>query len=439
MENKFLQKLDWSSEYNYLRLDILRTIFDRSDGVSIIKEIFPELSKRDYLRDISSSLLEFLLLHNENFTEEILYLLKTNLINMSELEAHNLEIIIYSVPEAIDIILGELKDLFKRIPRFELIGSRYHAIINTLTAYIINNRPDLFETYLNSIINFEIPEMIRELFITIIQNEASFDYNLIILALRNCKKNDNDHSFSDLPYELVGFIHLSDSLKDFLVTNFEELFKYERKNKLNLLFEMRKHIPSSILKEYAYLLKLTNVSIYHENNTDINTILVNGAEGFIKDYIGDNKVILLGEGTTAEAFRIGDDKILKLASKKYDEETEKEHFLLAPTEELIIKDDKGKIILHVEKQRFHKKVHNGVRINKDDLDNYFTELAKFGLEIQDPHCEAHKFDNFGFLDDYHEAILSGVNNHDELPDWFKKRPLVLFDIDMVKKKEKKLS
>lgn len=439
MENKYLYKLDYVGEHNYyLRLHILKTIFSRKDSISLMKKIFPELTKRDYLTDISSSILNFFLMYTDVFNNEIFYLLANNHIKLSELTPEDLKTIIYNIPNSIDIIINNLNDLFKRISRFELMEVRYHTIINTLTTYIINNRPDIFTTYLNSIINFGIPEMIRELFIATIQNEASFDYDLILEALRKCKKNESDHSFSNLPYQLIDFLHLSEEFKSFLVTNFEELFKYEKDNKLNFLFAMRKYIPSSILKEYTYLLKLTKESIYHENNPEINTILANGREDFIKDYIGDNSVHLLGEGTTAEAFRIGDDKILKFASKKYNEGTQKEHFLFAPTEELIIKDNKGKIILHVEKQRFHKKVHNGVEINKDDLNNYFNELARFGLEIQDPHCEAHKFDNFGFLDDYHEASLVGINSHEELPEWFKERPLVLFDIDMIVKKEKKL-
>lgn len=47
-------------------------------------------------------------------------------------------------------------------------------------------------------------------------------------------------------------------------------------------------------------------------------------------------------------------------------------------------------------------------------------------------------DNFGFLKDYKDATLVGVDSYEELPDWFKKRPIVLYDIDMVSYEKDKL-
>ncbi|MDE5630048.1 MAG: hypothetical protein K2I70_00460, partial [Bacilli bacterium] len=103
MEKNFIRKLD-NADYCYLKLEILRTIFDRSDSKEIIKDIFPELIKRDYLTSISSYLLEFLIIHIEYFNDEVLYLLEGDYVCKRDLTTHNIEAIIFNIPEAIDVI-----------------------------------------------------------------------------------------------------------------------------------------------------------------------------------------------------------------------------------------------------------------------------------------------------------------------------------------------
>ncbi|MCX4364937.1 MAG: hypothetical protein OSJ70_04110 [Bacilli bacterium] len=436
MDNKFMKKLD-NADYVYLRLDVLRSILDRDDAKEIVKEIFPALTKRDYLASISPYLLEFLIINREYFSDEILYLLKGDYVSKRDLTTHNIEAIIDGVPEAIDVIVEQFNDIYLDNSRFDTFNLKSQTLISSLTTYIINNRSDLFETFMKAVIHIGIPETIQRFFVVLVSNDQNFDYNLILRALRNCKKNEADKNFSNLPYILVDYVHWSDDLKEFLTMNFEELFAYEKDKKVKFLFAMRNLIPKDVLAKYSYLLKISYASVYREDNEALNILLEHGEEGFIKDYIGTNEVTIFNErmGSTSEVFKIGEKGILKLEQEKYDKESEKEHFLLAPTQFLVISDDKEKEILYVEKQKLHLQVHNGVPLNKEDLDNFFEELDKCGLEINDPHCIAREFDNFGFLDDYHEATLVGVNSHEELPEWFKKRPVVLFDIDMVRKKK----
>lgn len=134
-------------------------------------------------------------------------------------------------------------------------------------------------------------------------------------------------------------------------------------------------------------------------------------------------------------FRIGDDKVLKLTSRKHMKDTLTEHFLLAPTKTKIIYNENNEPILYIEKQDYLEKVYNGVAMNDEDLENYFEELRRLNIILHDPHCVKRLYDNFGFLKDYHDATLIGVNSYEELPDWFKRRPLVLYDIDMIRMKE----
>lgn len=436
MENKFIRKLD-NVDYAYLRLEILRTILDRDDAKKIIKEIFPTLTKRDYLTGIAGFLLEFLIIHKEYFKEEILYLLEGDYINKKDLTTQNIEEIITGIPDAIDVIVEQFNDIYLNNTKFDTFNLKSQFLMRTLTTYIINKRCDLFEKFMNAIIKTGIPEAIQNFFVTLVTNDQNFDYELILKALRNCKKNEQDKNFSELPYILVYYVHWSDSLMKFLANNFEELFAYEKKEKLKFLFAMRNIIPKDVLDKYRYLLKLSNASLYREDSEALNILLDHSEEEFIKGYIGNDDVSIFNErmGTTSEVFRIGDKKILKLIYKKYDKDSEREHFLLAPTSLLVIKEE-DKDVLYVEKQKLHSQVYDGVPLNDEDLDNFFEELEKCDLEISDPHCQARDFDNFGFLDDYHEATLVGVNSHEELPEWFKRRPVVLFDIDMVRKKKK---
>lgn len=437
MANKFIKKLD-TADYVYLKLEVLRAILDRVDAIEIIKEIFPTLTKRDYLTSISSYLLEFLIIHKESFSDEILYLLKGDYIDKRDLTTQNMEIILSNIPEAIDIIVEQFSNIFLKNTQFETFNLKSRSLISTLTIYIINNRLDLFDKFMNVIIRSGIPDAIQSFFVVLVTNDQNFDYNLILNALRNCKKNAGDKNFSNMPYILVDYVHWSNSLKKFLSDNFEELFAYEKSKKVRFLFAMRNIIPKHVLDKYSYLLKISNASLYREDNEALDVLLEYGEEEFIKSYIGDEEVNIFNErmGTTSEVFRIGEKKILKLIQRKYDKDSEKEHFLLAPTELLVIRDDNNKEILYVEKQKLHSQEYNGKPLNNEDLDNFFEELDKCDLEILDPHCLARDFDNFGFLDDYHEATLVGVSSHEELPEWFKKRPVVLFDIDLVQKKRK---
>ena len=437
MDKNFIRKMD-NADYCYLKLDILRTILDRSDAKEIVKEIFPVLTKRDYLTNISSYLLEFFLIHSDEFKDEILYLFKGHFINKKDLAPTSIESVIYSIPEVIDVIVEQINDICLNDNPYERLSLKSQELIKTLTIYIIKERLDLFEIFMNFIINSGRPEAIHHFFVTLVTNDQNFDYNLILIALRNCKKSDEDRSFSDLPYSLGEYVHWSDALKAFLVENFEELFSYEKSRKIKFLFDMRTLIPTDVLDKYAYLLKIANESSYRENMDTLETLLKYKMENFIKDFIGNEEVTSFNErmGSTSEVFKIGENRILKMLRLKYDEESEKEHFLLAPTKQLIIQDENKRPILYVEKQKLHKQEHNGVPLNDEDLDNFFRELDRCDLELNDPHCKERDFHNFGFLDDYHEATLVGVSSYEELPDWFKKRPVVLFDIDMVRKKNK---
>ncbi len=428
MENTFIKKLDNAST-DYYKLCVLLNILDRPDAKKILKEIFSSLIKRDYYAFLGEHIFKFFLVHKELFKEEILYIMSTNMPKS----------LILSLDNVMDIITidGGIEEVLKH---FDQVNIRSQKLINDLTLYIMNNRPDLFSSFVAAVMKTKEDQTIHHFFVTIVTNDIDFDYNLILEALRKWKEGEYDDSFSEMPHTMVDYMFWSEKLKVFLSNNFEELFNLEKSKKIRFLEALIPYLPKEIAEKYDYLLKIIKASILPKHCEEcLNILLANHKGNWIKDYIGDKSVVSFNErmGTTAEVFRVGEKQILKIAQAKHDEESEREHFLLGPTEQLIIKDSLEKPILYVEKQKLFLQTHKGRALNQEDLDHYFEELERCDMEINDPHCHARDFDNFGFLDDYHEATLVGVNSYEELPDWFKERPVVLLDIDLVRKKSKK--
>lgn len=174
------------------------------------------------------------------------------------------------------------------------------------------------------------------------------------------------------------------------------------------------------------------------NNLDfILTSVINAnEESFIIDCIKGKNVEFEGMGTTRKVFKVGDDYVLKFARNLYCKDNVTEHFLLAPTELKVINFENSRPI-YIEKENYLSKTYDGKKITVEDIENFFREADNQGLIISDPHCIRREDDNFGFLKSYKDATLVGVNSHDELPEWFKKRPLVLYDIDMVSYRKEK--
>ncbi len=420
MANKFIDKLDNAST-DYYKLCVLSSILDRRDATDIIKEIFPDLEKRDYFPWLASDLFKYLIDHKDDFEDEVIYLMERDIIDWSKLR-----------PDDVDAILSINGGIDGLIKHFGKLDVDHQKIVANITLYVIHNRRDLFASLVNGVVKTEKWYTINYFLSTIVTNDANFDYNIILEALRSCKKRDNDNSFSILPHSFLDFMYWSESFTDFLISNFEELFDYEKDKKIRFLEKMRKHLNADIASKYDYLLRIYKVSvldIFCEES--LNTVLKHKEEAFIKDYVQEDEIDHLALGTTLEAFKVGDDKVLKFIMKKYSEPTIMRHFLFAPTERKTFHDEKGKPILYLEQQGLLLDEYNGVKMNDEDLDNYFKELAKYNLRITDPHCMARDFKNFGFLRDYHDATLVGVSSYEELPEWFKRRPVVLLDIDLI--------
>lgn len=144
-------------------------------------------------------------------------------------------------------------------------------------------------------------------------------------------------------------------------------------------------IESSIAKRVSFDMK-NIVRSFYRNTTDFDSLS------------GYSEKSLLNSSTLP--------KFLLFYARKHDPDTEKNLFLIAPTDLQIIYDVAVNPILYVEKQSYLSKSHNGKPMTQKDIAWFLEELDRQGFEVTDPHCITGKFDNFGFLNDYHDANIT---------------------------------
>lgn len=413
MINTFLKKMD-KAESPWLRVGVLETTFPRIDALSIIKSSFNELTKRDYFHYIDQKLFLYLADYPEDAKDEILYLLNSKKSMLHLLSPKQLNHLIQVIPEVFDLVMERFLEL--DLTSEELVRDLTNAVLDNVNHFLT-----LSERIFASKSETGISNFIH----TLAYGNDFSDYSVLKPFIENAR-------VESIPSIMSNHVYLDDNLRVFLVDNFLELYNIEKYRKMDFIDSLKYDLPDDVTKKYEYLLSLLRASNVPKTTINyLNILLANNEESFIKDYIGDKEVRYIKSGSTAQAFRVGEDKVLKFAKMKHMPNSIFEHFLLAPTDRIVTKDDAGKPTLYIEKQNYLKQVYNGIPINSDDYDNFFNEAKRQRLIIRDPHCVRRYADNFGFLNDYHEATLVGVDDHEELPDWFKRRPFVLFDIDMV--------
>lgn len=412
MEVRLIQLLD-----DTLSLKDLKECLDKEllrDGAYLqIKNSFSDLTKRKYFPLIANKLFLFVIDYPGYFNDEILYLLNYDKRFLNILSVKQLKDLIYYVPNAPDYIIERINDL----------DPNKQEIITDLTCISLNNK-DSFMRLLEQVFASNSLILFTYFIMTLAKNNFN-DYNEFISFLGKTE-------MPSLPTIMADYSYLSNNLIEFLVSNFDYLLSIEQKRKMELIYTLDGNLPRKVSKNYKGFIKLIDKSETPMFTTEcLNIVFKNNLEKQIRDYIDKKTIRYLKMGSTTQAFRIGMRKVLKYSRSKNNPNTLYKHFLLAPTERTIIFDEYNHPDLYIEKQDYLSKYHNGKRICDEDFDNYFEEARKQKILLQDPHCVRRMDDNFGFLRDYHDATLVGVNSHEELPDWFKRRPLVMYDIDMV--------
>lgn len=234
--------------------------------------------------------------------------------------------------------------------------------------------------------------------------------------------------------ELGNYNQNNKKFRELVKENVLYFFNADKKEKLELLNKHGNIFSKEILEKYRNLLELYKIGhLDYGLNRMLSSIIDKELESTI-DQVLKYKPVFIGKGSTTTVFKYGD-KVLKLSEGKHEINCERNLFLIAPTKTQILYNDNNEPILIIEEQDYLSESYNGIRISSSDITLFIDELDNMGYVTTDPNNLRYRTDNFGFLKSYKDANLGEYNSPEELPEWFKKRPLVLYDVDLIYKKE----
>lgn len=226
--------------------------------------------------------------------------------------------------------------------------------------------------------------------------------------------------------------------QEMLVKDIDQLFETSKNYKYVIATKYAKYLDSTILKDF--MSKIYPFVLIDEQA--VSMIFLNGLGDNFLEYIdkylelstGAKVIRDAGAGTCSRAFRVGD-YVIKCSHKKWSMEKDlcPSGYLFAKNyEEDIVRKNSGEVTGAIEVQRFLTKplvVEDYVAIM-----NYQEALRQMGYYTKDVLTAKDGGANCYYLNSYLEA---DCDNPEELPDWFKKEPVVLVDRDLVFKLENK--
>lgn len=413
--------------------DLFNSIKSQTEKEELLSIILPKLKKtKDWYSKIES-IFDIIYL-NENYEEYTCYLLQTNLEKDSSLTPTQIENLLTKKTWGLSYIMQNLEEIINAQKIYP------EPLIEIIVNQVKDNQ-DLLNNCINRFLYSKHSRLREEAIFYLAKNNLLPNKELVVAALYNNPAdflNQTDESkvidknrdllLSDLPYLISA---IKDSDYQVLIKKYYSLFfAAESKRKLHFIKRVG-YISKEIEEKYQEILRLAEDPMVFTNLDFILSAIINANEGdFIIDRIKGKDVEFGGMGTTRKVLKVGDDSILKFARHLYSDENVTEHFLLCPNKLKKITVSNSTTI-YIEEEPYLSKTHNGRKMTEQDIENFLMEANKQGLVITDPLCLSKDNDNFGFLKSYKDATLAGVNSYDELPDWFKERPIVLYDIDLV--------
>lgn len=373
-----------------------------------------------------------------NFKEYVYWLLHKEYVKPEDLSLEEIENMVSQTSWGLEYIYHNLERILNR---------EYMNIVISIILEKIKDNELIYQMFLNKVLMIT-NQQIRDKFIEeTIKKHISFDNNNI---LRSFYQNHNEFEYqqecifmpnqkpklvlSELPYFLLYYSRYNQKIENLMFNNFEMFFQAEASRKLSILERFYIKLPINICNRYAIIYNLYSKQKALDMDK-ILTILINSKEeNIINNFIKNKSINYYRSGSTTRVFKV-EDKVLKFTLKKHEPDTEQNLFLIAPTETTVIYDNNRNPILTVEIQDYLSKKYHGIQMTSEDIKNFFIELDKQGYTVTDPKCLRKHYDNFGFLNDYHDADMTGFDDAEDLPTWFKERPIVLYDVDLIYKKD----
>ena len=322
--------------------------------------------------------------------------------------------------------------------------------------YFIYNTPwgkKFFLDNIDIISKNRIPEIIRRIY--------NLDISLYNLMLNSYKSKENKLEFITysvkmmcisleedtiiesirkdettlIPNNLGYYLAQTSKYKNLASTHKDILFESANNQKFRFLSLLNDKAPE-LCEEYKVALKLYELSNHSERTDSSLSNLIN-----FGNYNNINKSILtispdlqitpisINKTSTNDVFGLGSNNILKLGTKRYTYNIDLNFFRIIPTKVYYIRNKSGQICSVIE---FQPNIYTDPNIiTLEMIKELFLDFMRHGLYIADPNCLKYEVNDFGLLRDYRDANLGQYKSHEDLPESFKRYPLVLLDVDLV--------
>ncbi len=244
------------------------------------------------------------------------------------------------------------------------------------------------------------------------------------------------YSFNVLAAELDRYGKLVEDINplnsQYLISDINELFRTSKNYKYVLFTKYGKYLDRELY--YEFLEKLEPfINIDDEIIADI---FLNGLGDKFLEYVdkylsmstGAKVISDVGRGSCTRTFRIGD-YVIKCSNKKWSLEDSicpNNYLVLKNLEEEIVRKETGEVTGAIEVQRY---LSRPLLVSEWKSIYDFQEAFKAtGYYIKDRLVDEEYGPNCRHLEDYR---LADCDSPEDLPEWFKKDPVVLVDRDLV--------
>lgn len=345
------------------------------------------------------------------------------------------------------------KDSFNKL--LDKVGSLDNLVYIAIFAdYIIKINSDILKTKNNSINSF------LSLFfsnVRALQGEETqekkllkilvtcLETNLYYLAFFISNGILNDNYKNDLGKVLLKYSNYVPVI-NYMDGNFDKILISSRDCKVQLIAVFQKCFDNKLCDKYILYSGINNLiknNPYDIDENQLNKMLSIMIDNDMLDYVNDlikeyisksksNDISFIKQGRSCVLYKVGD-YALKIATKRFVTYPDEHFRVILNYERKIIYDEIGQPLLFIEMQEYLNQ--DPEKLTQEEIYEVFIDLRKAGLETTDPKTLTYDYDNFGVLSDYTKANIKGYNSPEDLPEHFKKNPIVILDNDLIYKKD----
>lgn len=464
----FLDMMECSND----KITTIKNIRKEKDCIEIFLKVLPQLMFKMHGKIIFDAIYDIPELRDYTY-----YLLQNEKVNVDEISADQLTIMLTNTGWGEGLILNNLDLILKR-DAWEKIDAISKVVVNDETRC---------KNFLNKFI-YEVSPENRILFITLIarsnkdmiktncfaieklvlENPNDYDTQQMVIPgtveenkpkvlshdnlmkLLNVWVNNNlsaeeamyicdtildTHDKNDLGKTLVSINH--PQLKEYTLKNFERILNSSISTKMELLTKLRESLDSKVTDEYNKLIELFNMidskgfDCHQIFSNILNYNILGYLESLIEEYLDKSitrDITYLTHGTTTYVFRVGD-YVLKIGNNRFCAECPEHFRIIRNVERKVVLDKKNNPAFFIEVQKYIDR--SNTVITEEMIYQLFVDLKKSGIELTDPIALDYRNDNFALLSDYREANVSDSSSYDGLPSEFKENPLVVIDVDLI--------